>query len=253
MDQPMDQELIRKIANRASDLISPAEVGRALGIPTQIIIQCLFIAIGEGLIRESELFFILAKKYEGLSETFSSDEMESVAKKHWENVIKAKIFPANSDPDEIKLFRSYRKRKAYLGDMFLYLSELERTLHQRVESILKKKFGVEERQWWKKGVKDTVRVDCARAREFDDESVDHAYHFTNFIHLKKIIQHQQKLFVPRLPQSVAENLEQFFDDMTRLNRIRNQVMHPVREKEPTEEDFRFVRELHRNLVAGCWR
>jgi hypothetical protein len=137
--------------------------------------------------------------------------------------------------------------------MYLFLTELERTLHREVRCVLMQKFGEKESGWWKVGVPDTVRINCAQAREFDDESVDHPYHFTTFIHLKKIMYKNWELFLRRLPQSVIGDRASFLKEIVRLNNVRNQVMHPIRAEPPTESDFEFVREMHRKLDASLWR
>ena len=151
------------------------------------------------------------------------------------------------------LYASYRKRRVYIGDMYLFLTELERTLHHKIKCGLEQKFGKKELGWWKAGVPDTVRINCAQAREFDDESIDHPYCFSTFIHLKKIIDKNWLLFISWLPQSVIGDKTAFLKQIVRLNDIRNQVMHPVRGEPPTESDFEFVRELHKKLDVSLWK
>ena len=46
---------------------------------------------------------------------------------------------------------------------------------------------------------------------------------------------------------MSSNRKQFIADMRRLNTLRNVLMHPVKRIEITEEDFLFVREVHRTL------
>ena len=115
------------------------------------------------------------------------------------------------------------------------------------------KFGEKESGWWKVGVPDTVRINCAQAREFADESVDHPYHFTTFIHRKKIMYKNWELFLRRLPQSVIGDRASFLKEIVRLNDVRNQVMPPIRAEPPTESDFEFVREMPKKLDASLWR
>ena len=143
--------------------------------------------------------------------------------------------------------------KSLCGRNIFFLTELERVLHCKIKSILIQKFGEKESGWWKRGVPENVRVNCAQAREFDDESVDHPYHFTTFIHLKKIMDKNWDLFSRKLPQSVAGDKKAFLEEIGYLNNIRNQVMHPVRKEPPTEKDFKCVRKMHEELDAKLWR
>jgi hypothetical protein len=42
-------------------------------------------------------------------------------------------------------------------------------------------------------------------------------------------------------------------DLTRLNHIRNRLMHPTRLHKITDEDFEFALEMHSRLRAEAWR
>ena len=236
-------------ANRISEQLTPVNIAKELKVPTSEAIRVLFIAIGEGLIRESDLFFVLVKKYPEEAARLGSFEC---SQKKLRAVLPA-LFPDADDLDELMLLFSYLKRRVYVGDMYVFLTELERTLHKEIESILKKKFGWPDTGWWKQGVPEAVRVKCAEARERDAEFVAHPYSYTTFIHLKEILQGKPKLFSDRLPVPIGNDMKSFFLEMDRLNRIRNQVMHPVRAEPPTEKDFEFVREMHQKLTASLWR
>lgn len=251
------RNLSKQIAYMIGQLLGPAEIARELRVSTAEAIQDLFIAIGEGLIRESDLFFILAQKYK--EETTSLNGMSNAPPQKLLLRLRIDYFDCriqgskDYDLDELVLYTSYLKRRVFAGDIYLLLTELERVLHQNTKCVLIQKYGEKESGWWKRGVPETVRINCAQAREFDDESVDHPYHFTTFIHLKKIMDKNWELFSRRLPQSVIGDKAFFLKGIDRLNGIRNQIMHPVREDPPTENDFEFVREMHKKLDASLWR
>jgi hypothetical protein len=100
-----------------------------------------------------------------------------------------------------------------------------------------------------------VRVQRAKAREYDAQFSTDSYSYTTIKHLKRIMESDKNkpLLGAHLPKSVVKNqnnINAFLNDINRLNSIRNQVMHPVREEPPTENDFLFVRELHGKLCFG---
>ena len=124
--------------------------------------------------------------------------------------------------------------------MYVFLTRLERTLHQKIKTVLVKKFGPSETGWWKSGVPEAVRVKCAEARERDANFDTPSYSFTTFINLREILKENNDLFAKRIPIAVGQ-MKPFLTDLLRLNGIRNQVMHPVREEPPTEDDFELGR------------
>jgi hypothetical protein len=260
----MKQGTSELVARRIQELLSPADIAQELDVTTSEAIEQVFIAIGKGHVRESDLFFILATKYSDKIETLDALSKQSPEK--WRPLLerlygdevssdKGSGHPQTTpvDIDEIVLYASYRKRQVYMGDMYVYLADLERTLHQRIKCILIEEFGEAETGWWKLGVSAKIRSKCAEARELDGEFVAHAYDYTTLIQLKDIMGDNSDLFSRTLPKSVRGNVRSFLTQMTKLNGIRNQVMHPVREELPTEKDFAFVREMHKNLGPEMWR
>ncbi len=221
-------------------------------ISTNEAIQAIFVVIGEGRIKQSDVFFILAEKY-ATARKFLDQHLPEKLPLALPALIKTGAIDGPYDCDELILYASYRKRGVYFGDMYVFLAEMERTLHQKIKSRLIKEYGPLDTGWWKKGVPVGVRAKCAEAREYDGEFLAHSYSYTTIIDLKKILEIEWKIFHSHLPQSVVKNRKAFFGDLNRLNGIRNQVMHPVREQPPTEEDFGFVREMHKKLIASHWR
>lgn len=253
----MDPEICKSVENGVSELLSPAGIAKRLQISTADAINCLFISIGKGVISKSDLFFLLDDKYKdcrnhlvgfmNLPPQKLRSRLRAVMATNRNDLLN---FPDDCDIFELELYVSYLKRPVYVDDMFFFLTELERMLHSKTECVLKQEFGDKESEWWKRGVPQAVRLNCSQARESDDESVDHPYHFTTFIHLKKIMDSNWRLFSQKLPKSITADKNVFLKDIGRLNTIRNQVMHPVRNKPPTKEDFEFVREMHKKLDAN---
>ena len=254
----MEPDTYAFVANKISWLSCPLEIASALGVATSQVIEYIFIAIGKGLIRESDVFLILAKKYssaEQIIENLSKLPANKIRDRVKHLVMQTLVPPLSNsaDLDEVLLYIDYRRRQVYQADMYLFLTNLERNLHQRIKGILMIQFGRAETGWWKLGVPEAVRVKCAQAREIDGEFLAHAYSYTTFIQLKEIIRDKPAIFAPRLPAAIGKDMKAFYGQLDRLNGIRNQVMHPVREASPTEQDFEFVREMHERLNQAAWR
>lgn len=59
----MDAETYDQIGNMFDELLSPAQIARQLKLATREAVQHLFVLIGEGRIKRSDLFFILGRKF----------------------------------------------------------------------------------------------------------------------------------------------------------------------------------------------
>ena len=258
----MEVQTSKLIASRIDEQFSPADIAAELNITTEKAIEHIFVVIGDGRIKQSDLFFILATKYAADVEFLDSLSPKSphglrmMFKSFIQQGQECMLQTKNSDPDELTLYVSYRNRRVYVGDMYVILTEMESTLHQKIESILRKKYGAADAEWWAKGVPLKVRSSCAVRKEEDDQYFTHAYCYTTLIDLKTILLDDKSLFQSHFPQSVAKDgraFNAFLDKFNRLNKIRNQVMHPVREKPPTEDDFVFLRKMHSEITNSVWR
>jgi len=251
-------ETSKLVANRIDEQLSPAVIAAELNITTREAIQHVFVAIGEGLIKQSDLFFILANKYADgayLLDKLTLNSPEGL-RMMFKQCIQAGTYDKSWDADEIVLYILYRSRRVYIGDLYVFLAELERTLHQKIKSILIQHYGAAETEWWTR-FREEDRQQCASARQNDAQFSAHEYSYTTLIHLKKILDKEKLVFCRHLPQAVVMNkndIKVFLGDLNRLNRIRNQVMHPVREEPPTEAEFVFVKEMHSKLCRDAlWR
>jgi hypothetical protein len=254
----MKAEISKLVANRIDELLSPAVIAAELNVTTGEAIQHIFVAIGEGRIKQSDLFFILARKYAdeaSLLDKLSPKSPEGLRKVFvaW---IQAGTFNKAWDADELVLYILYRSRRVYIGDLYVFLTELERTLHQKIKSILIQQYGAAETEWWMRfRVED--RQQCALARQNDAQFRVHEYSYTTLTHLKKILEKEKMVFCRHLPLAVVvnnNNIKAFLEDLQRLTAIRNQVTHPVREEPPTEAEFVFVKEMHSKLCRDAlWR
>jgi hypothetical protein len=56
-----------------------------------------------------------------------------------------------------------------------------------------------------------------------------------------------------LPKGAADDKSRFLDKIIKLNHIRNGVMHPVKNIEFTEKDFKFVQDFAMMIQQDNWR
>ena len=83
--------------------------------------------------------------------------------------------------------------------------------------------------------------------EKDQEPAKDPYCYTTVMHLKDIYDKRWAILVSTLPDRVQADKQAFLADLTRLNRIRNSVMHPVRGIRLRDDDFSFVQEFKTSL------
>jgi hypothetical protein len=145
--------------------------------------------------------------------------------------------------DELELFQSLRDSSVFYGDMYEYVSSVEISLHKLVRDVLERSFGADEMGWWRGGIPENIRVRCASRREEDDEPASEPYAYTTFIDLAKIMSRNWNLFRQELPTLYQSDRKRLEGDLTRLNGIRNAVMHPVKQRKWSEDDFEFVRRI----------
>jgi hypothetical protein len=195
---------------------SPPKIAADLGLSLSSVLTYLKRAVGEGLVRRSDIYF---------------------------------SFPPEHRAEYSDLLQPYAAAAGALGDMFEDVRAIEVSLHTRIRRKLVELYGQEETGWWRLGVPEAVRLKCQERREKDSESPCEPYSYTDLQDLAKIMESHWANFREQLPAEYASNRRLLLDDMGRLNRIRNKVMHPVRGFTPSDEDFDFVRRLH--LALGC--
>ena len=193
---------------------NPLEIASILGISLASVLSYLDRAVGEGLIRRSDIYFSFPPE---LRATHSSE------------------------------LKRYTSARVALGDLYEDVRQIEVSLHAQVRQVLVDKYGAEERGWWRQGVPEAVRVKCQERRERDVDDPCEAYCYTDLLDLGKIIEGEWNLFKNKHPACYSTNRKALLEHLARLNRIRNKVMHPVRSASPCEEDFDFVRQFERAL------
>jgi hypothetical protein len=104
-----------------------------------------------------------------------------------------------------------------------------------------------EEQWWRSGVPDSIRAECAALLEKDPEPAEEPYCYTHMINMREILDKRWPILSKYMPKDLLNKKKDILERLLRLNRIRNSVMHPVRNSLLGEEEFEFVRALDREL------
>jgi hypothetical protein len=209
---------------------------------TAAIMQYLCLKIGEGELRRSDIAFSiphdLRAAIEQCIERTSSMSPFVIAR-----TLRAAGIEANRH--DIAVYMHYRRARVVLGDMYELLRNVEVRLHTFVKQAFILEFG--EENWWRSGVPDTIRAECAALLEKDPEPADEPYCYTHVISLREILDKRWSVLSKYMPEHLLNKKKDLLERLLKLNRIRNCVMHPVRKTVLSEEDFEFVRDLNADL------
>jgi hypothetical protein len=220
--------------------ISPGEIAEKLGTHPQKTLAYLEEMVGRGKVHRSDIFFTVPKDVReavlnvlGTNPIYAPEYIKDLLK---DSGLAVKL------GDVLAVVR-YRDTQEPLGDMYEDIREIETNLHTRIRRVLERNFGQDESGWWRKGIPEDIRKECQSRREEDKDGPSDPYCYTNLIDLWKIIKTQWAIFQTELSVKIRTDKNKLEHDIQRLNVIRNIVMHPVRGRIPTEDDFDFVREF----------
>lgn len=223
--------------------LSPSQIAQQLGSSPAAVMQYLCLKIGEGELRRSDIAFSLpAEVRTAIEEAIEKTNTTTVGVIGRE--LRKRGIPANRV--DVSIYMHYRRARVVLGDMY----ELVRTVEVRLHSFIKQAFVAEfgEEQWWRSGVPDNIRADCAALLEKDPEPADEPYCYTHLINLREILDKRWPVLGKYMPKQILNQKKDLLERLLKLNRIRNSVMHPVRNAALSEEDFIFVRDLESDLA-----
>jgi predicted transcriptional regulator len=223
--------------------LPPSEIAREMRVSPSAVMQYLCVKIGEGDLRRSDIAFSLSREVraaiEQAIEKTGSTSPFVISRELKDQGIEATRI-------DIGVYVHYRRARVVLGDMY----ELVRTLEVRLHNFVKQAFIAEfgEEQWWRGGVPDSIRAECAALLEKDPEPSEEPYRYTHLINLREILDKKWSVLSKYMPKALLNGKKDLLERLLRLNRIRNAVMHPVRNTIISEEDFEFVRDLESDLA-----
>lgn len=221
-------------------VFSPSKIAAQMGVSIATVMPYLYDQVGEGKIRRSDIVFSIDRDTRTAIESLISQ----LGTTEWSEICREASKSRSIDSDDLRIYLELRDARIALGDMYEFIREIELTLHALIRETLLSNYGDE---WWRKGIPERIRIECATALEDDEEPAREPFCYTNFIHLAEVLEKQWKLFEDVIPAKLYSNRRALIANLARLNKIRNFVMHPVKGISPTEEDFMLVREFRTSL------
>jgi hypothetical protein len=249
------------ILNLLSEGLRPTKIATAYNIPIGMVTQEIIKAIDERRVLRSRVLTTLEKKWQDeLVVWFPAWKKKpcTASVEFVHRMLKdSNLDDFDLDAEEVRLYLLCFEKGFKDGEIYEVLCEIERTLHAKIKTLLMAAHGAQETGWWRKGVPLNVRLECVRKCEEDGECVSNLpYNYTTLINLKTIIEQNTTLFQSRLPLDASgknPNMNAVSKGLTKLNKIRNRVMHPVGAAPPSEEDFFFVKEMQVKFDLTKWR
>ncbi len=196
--------------------LTPAEIADELRIAHSTVLSYLETAVGKGLVRRSDIYFTLRRE------------------NHRSSMIR----------EDQQVAARFGSAAHAMGDMYEDLRDIETTLHGRIRSALERQYGPDKKDWWLQLPLET-RNKCNERCEEDNLSLD-PYCYTDLLDLRKIVDKNWSVLQTEMG-GFSSDKPRLMSELVRLNRIRNMVMHPTRGTRPNEADFRFMKDLRRDL------
>jgi hypothetical protein len=221
---------------------SPTQIAAKLRLRPYEVMNFLWTRIGEGGLRRSDIAFSLKRNIRRAIETAIAEIGSQSPIRICRELEKKGIHCSRFD---VRMYLEYRRAPVVLGDMYEAVRNIEVRLHRFIKRVFIAEFGEEE--WWRGGVPDNIRAECAALREKDPEPAPEPYNYTHLMGLREILDRKWSVLSRYLALEVTQNKKELMERLVQLNRIRNNVMHPVRGGMLTEEAFEFVYNLEADL------
>jgi len=134
---------------------TPTEIAAKLGLSANSVEGYLHRAVGEGLLRRSDIYFSVAKARRKTDLTLGN----------W-----------------------YTNPQHALGDMYEDIRRIELRAHERIREALIGSYGDGEAGWWRQGVPERVRVKCQERRERDVDEPCDPFCYSDLLDLDAILE-----------------------------------------------------------------
>ena len=215
----------------------PSQIAQSMAVSFKTVVQYLRLRVGEGAIHLSDIYFSFSEKRRQVLQ----DLLEEREAKGY--TVARALTLNGCTREELDLFESLRVTHIFAGDMYENVSNIEMILHTVVRAELEVTFGPGDDGGWRKGISTEIRTRCAARREEDAAPAETPYAYTDLIDLSKIMSKNWAQFSKVVPPPYQINKKELEAALRRLNQIRNAVMHPVKKRKWSEQDFEFVRGL----------
>jgi predicted transcriptional regulator len=226
---------------------SPSRIAKLWNRSFKSVMGYLYQMVGERRIARYEIMQSMEKRsrdvLENLLDNGQYRSLEHFIKTAFREFQRKNCAMKDTAAEELVIY--LQLRTAVLADMYELLRIIETNLHRKIREALVEKYGQDD--WWRKGLPAKIRKELHSPHEDDPEPAREPYNYTTLIHLKEIYAKQWSLLCGTLPPGVRSDRRRFLADITRLNQIRNSVMHPVKGIRLKDDDFRFVQSLKDSL------
>jgi HEPN superfamily Swt1-like protein len=229
------------------DGMGPQQIAERMGVGFETIRQYLFTLVGRGEICRSEIAFSIPEGR--LIEEAIRKTPHKGGGTFWRYAVRKTLREQGHDVLQ-EIIDFYVLTRDPRPDLYDLICKIEVGLHRMVRETLQARYGED---WWREGVPETIRISCQSLRERDKAPIDDPYQYTTFIDLKSIIENNWSIFSIALPKALAADKPQLLQKLQRLNTIRNQVMHPVKELGEYEGNHRFARAFNSDICETHWR
>jgi len=224
-----------------------SEIAAELHISSNSVVQYLYSALGMGLIDILDIVVTIPEDtrcaIERIITDFGTDYYPIVHKE---------VEDRHIDIDRAELQLYLRVRGKYIGDLYFFIADLERSLHSLIQTVLEAEFGSDYR-WWNLTVPESIKQECQQRHQRDRNPADHPYSYTSFLQLRDIIDSNWNTFQGYLPEAESLDRRALMRALSAANAVRNKVMHPVRESMPSNEEFLSVLGLSVRLARQNWK
>lgn len=221
---------------------SPSEIAAILKARVADVMNYLCTKVGQGDLRRSDIAFSLKRELRKAIEEIAAESGSLNATQISRELQKRGMACNRYD---VRVYLEYRRARVVLGDMYEIVRNIEVRLHSFIKYQLIAEHG--EENWWRAGVPEKIRAECAALREKDPEPAADAYCYTHLIALREVLDKAWPVLSKHLPGPIASNKKDLLDRLLQLNRVRNAVMHPVRGDRLSEEEFEFAYALESDL------
>lgn len=232
---------------------SPGQIANKRKVYEQTTKQTLLLLVGEGRIRRTDIYYTIPKEIRELVvENYDERKKKFIEYERIYRSLYQTIRKRIKDAKKIDIQFAilYYSSRIEMGDLYEDLRNIELFLNNLVKETLLKKYNDEnkEDEWWYKGVPEDIRKECVIRRETDNFNRTNAWNYVDLIHLKKILEKRWQLFEMKFKKDIRKEKNKFFSNFTKLNSIRNSVMHPSRNDKITENDFEFITNFSKQLL-----
>lgn len=135
------------VASLLREGLSPAEMAKRLGISTGSVRQYLWVAVGEGLIRPSDVLFSLPRTLRKEAGTIIRENKPKTVSDLQRELYKRGV---GYDREELQMLWNLMGGTIH-HHLYEFIINTEKALHDKIREILQEKFGNKESGWWRQG------------------------------------------------------------------------------------------------------